>query len=254
VIADLRSGGSVRCELVRTTDDVDLVARCWPAAGTSRGAVVIAHGFGAHANDPTVVATAHALCARGYDVVAHDARGHGGSAGSCTLGDLERLDVAASIRLAAERADRVVLVGASMGAIAVLRCAAEHDGVAGVVALSCPARWTLPRTPKALAAALVTRTAPGRSLAARALRVRVARSWTNPVPPVELVTRIDVPVALLHGTADSFIPVSAAHDLYAHTRDPRRLDILVDAGHAFSDRTSVPVADAVDWTLARASY
>jgi len=248
VIADLQPAGS-RCEPVRTADGVDLAAWRWSATRPTHAAVVIAHGFGARADDPTVVATAQSLCARGYDVVAHDARGHGDSTGSCTLGDLERHDVAAAVRIAAAGNDRVVLVGASMGAIAVLRCAAEHDGVAGVVALSCPARWSLPRTPKAMAAALVTRTAPGRALAARALNVRIARSWTNPAPPVDLVGRIDAPVALLHGASDSFIPVSAAHDLYGHARDPRRLEILADTGHAFSAATCSPVADAVDWTL-----
>jgi pimeloyl-ACP methyl ester carboxylesterase len=144
----------------------------------------------------------------------------------------------------------VVLVGASMGAIAVLRCAAEHPDLAGVVMLSAPARWVLPRTPKAIAAALLTRTPPGRALAARALRVRVAPRWTDPAPPVDVIRRLRVPVAILHGARDTFIPAGAAEDLYRLAPEPKRLDVVTAAGHAYSEQTLRPIADAVDWAMA----
>jgi alpha-beta hydrolase superfamily lysophospholipase len=233
-----------------TSDSVALVGRRWLVEGTPRAAVVIAHGFGAHAEEPSVVATAVALRDRGLDVIAYDARGHGGSGGSSTLGDLEQHDVAAGVLLAGQRSDRVVVVGASMGAIAVLRFASEHRSTAGVVAVSCPARWVLPRTPKAFAAALMTRTAAGRAVAARAMRVRIARDWTDPAPPVDLVHRLDEPVAIVHGAADSFIPVDAASELYGYANDPRSLRIVDGMGHAFSEAALEPVCDAVDWVIA----
>ncbi len=82
------------------------------------------------------------------------------------------------------------------------------------------------------------------------MRVRISRAWTNPVPPVELVSRVSAPVAIIHGVADSFIPVTAAHDLYAHAPEPRRLRLVDGMGHAFSERSLVPIGDAVDWALA----
>lgn len=249
---DSMSGGT-RLDVPRptllTADSVALVGRRWLVGGTPRAAVVIAHGFGAHAEEPSVVATAEGLRARDLDVIAYDARGHGGSGGASTLGDLEEHDVAAAVLLAQRRTNHVVVVGASMGAIAVLRCATRSESLAGVVAVSSPARWVLPRTPKAVAAALITRTAAGRAIAARAMRVRIARAWTDPIPPIELVTRITAPVAIVHGAADSFIPVDAAYELYEHAHDPRTLQIVEGMGHAFSDVALAPVYDAVEWAI-----
>jgi alpha-beta hydrolase superfamily lysophospholipase len=236
-----------------TEDSVALIGRRWLVDGTPRAAIVIAHGFGAHAEEPSVVATAVGLRARGLDVIAYDARGHGGSGGASTLGDLEAHDVAAGVMLAEQRTDRVVVVGASMGAIAVLRFASRSDSVAGVVAVSSPARWVLPRTPKAFAAALMTRTGAGRAIAARALRVRIASKWTDPAPPVDLVAQLSCPVAFVHGAADSFIPPSAARELYEHANDPRTIDIVEGMGHAFSDAALQPVCDAVEWAISESA-
>ena len=60
-----------------------------------------------------------------------------------------------------------------MGAIAALRYAADHDDIAGVVTVSCPARWQL-RTMRTVLAAAVTQTWPGRRYLERSLGVRVA--------------------------------------------------------------------------------
>ena len=100
-----------------------------------------------------------------------------------TLGDLERHDVAAAVDAARDRSDRVVLVGASMGAIAALRYAAATDDLAGVVSVSCPARWRLPRNLRGVAAAGLTRTRVGRALASRWMGVQVAPRWTEPGAP-----------------------------------------------------------------------
>ena len=168
--------------------------------------------------------------ADGFDVVSYDARGHGRSTGESTLGDLEQHDVAAAVALARTRSSDVVLVGASMGAIAALRYAATDPELRGVVAVSCPARWTLPINPAALAAALMTRTPFGRAFLARMMKVRVARRWTNPAAPVELIERIEAPVAVVHGTADRFIPMRAAYELYASATSERSLDLVPGMG------------------------
>jgi alpha-beta hydrolase superfamily lysophospholipase len=235
-----------------TADAVTLAARIRKADGTPRAAVVVAHGLGAHSEEPSVVETVEALHARGLDVVTYDARGHGRSEGASTLGDLEALDVAAAVCLAGQRTDRVVVVGASMGAIAALRYAATAPTLAGVVTVSSPARWVLPRNPRAMAAALVTRTPFGRAIAARAMKIRIASAWTDPAPPVELVEQIEAPIAIVHGRADSFIPVSAAHELFARSGEPRRLHLTSGMGHAFGRSAIAPVCDAVEWCLARA--
>src|ERR1019366_3169054 len=71
-----------------TADGIALETRCWVSDDIVRGAVVIAHGFTACKDNPRVVRLASELYARGFDVIAYDARGHGHSGGSCTLGAL----------------------------------------------------------------------------------------------------------------------------------------------------------------------
>ena len=112
---------------LHTDDGVTLAARWHPAGDEGSAprpagapAVVVVHGFAGSKEQPAVVAMASALAAGGHRVLVYDSRGHGGSGGACTLGAGERLDVDAAVRRALDGAERVVVVGASMGGIAVL--------------------------------------------------------------------------------------------------------------------------------------
>jgi alpha-beta hydrolase superfamily lysophospholipase len=159
----------VRPFALRTADGLTLAADAWLTREPATAAVVLVHGFGGHRHDATVVAMAHELRAEGHAVITYDLRGHGESEGLCTLGDLERLDVAAAVVAARDLAPRVVLVGASLGAIAALRYAVDVTtdlDLAGVVTVSAPAQWRL-TTPRTALAAALTRTRIGRSLARR---------------------------------------------------------------------------------------
>jgi hypothetical protein len=233
-----------------TADGVRLAGRRWCTDTEPRAAVVVVHGFSASATDPDVATLAAILHADGYDVVTYDARGHGSSAGESTLGDHEQHDVAAAVDLARTRHPRVVLVGASMGAIAAVRYAATDPHLAGVVAVSCPAEWKLPRNARAVLAAAMTRTGLGRRVTSRLVGVRVASRWTNPEPPLALVPRLEMPVAFVHGEGDRFIPVADARALHAVAAEPRRLEVVTDLGHAFEPPGVEPIRDCVAWVLA----
>ncbi len=235
---------------LRTVDDVRLSAHVLEPGAPPAGAVVLVHGFTAGGAHPSVVAQAEVLAAAGFTVVTFDLRGHGESAGVCTVGDEERHDVAAAVGIARESHSRIVVVGASMGAIATLRYAAtaeEVDGIEGVVAVSGPAGWATPRTAIGLLNLVLIRTRPGRRVLARRTNVRVADRVAGSEPPTELVGRLQVPVAIVHGTADRVIPPSAAHVLYAAAREPRRLVIVEGMGHAFHPAAQQPVLEAVEW-------
>lgn len=237
-------------ELILTTQDgVSLLARRHRAIGKSRAAVLLVHGFTGSKDHPEVVAVAEALAAAGHEVISYDARGHHGSGGLCTLGDSEWLDVAAGIAAARHIHDRVVTVGASMGGIAVLRHGVNDPSLAGVVTVSAPAVWRLPKNPRAALSALLTRTRIGRRLAARKLGVRIHPEWSNPLPPVALAERLAVPLAVIHGDADRMIPLTAAKQLAGGVAGPARLDIVRGMRHAF-DPLSIPaILQAVEWTL-----
>ena len=198
------------------------------------------------------MAVAEQLAGAGLEVVGYDARGHGQSGGEATLGDLERFDVAAATTVAREATDPIVLVGASVGAIAALRHAASVPGtVAGIVTVSCPARWRLPRNARGLTSAAMTQTRLGRWAARRYVGVRIARNIQRPPPPIDLVGRVGVPIAVIHGRADPFIPAADATALHGAARDPRRLELVDGMGHAFEAPSIEPILGAVDWILER---
>jgi len=236
---------------LNTADGLALVGHRRLAASAPHASVVIVHGFSASASCPNVTALADALYGDGFDVVTYDARGHGGSPGESTLGDHERHDVAAAVAKARERTPDVVLVGASMGAIAALRYAAGDPRLSGVVALSCPAAWRLPRSARGGLAALMTRTPPGRAFMRKLTGVRVASRWTNPAPPVDLVSRVQVPITFVHGGADRFIHRRDSKELFDAANDPRRLVFVPEMAHAFCPAAIRPVLAAVAWTLAQ---
>jgi uncharacterized protein len=234
---------------LRTADGLTLRGRQWLTDGTPRAAVVIVHGFSASSECPNVEALANALHAEDLDVITYDARGHGTSDGESTLGDHEQHDVAAAVELARQRTSRVVLVGASMGAIATLRYAVTDPDLAGAVSVSCPAEWKMPRNGYGALAAAMTRTGVGRKIVRRMAGVRVYPRWTNPTAPLDLVPNLKVPVTIIHGTEDRFISVRAAAQLAQVAPDPHRVVIMRGMGHAFEAVAIKPIREAVSWAL-----
>jgi len=103
--------------------------------GGRRAAVIVGHGLGDSLESYTEVAST--LGERGHTVLLFDFRAHGGSEGRyTTLGARERLDVlaaAAFMRSSGLAPRGLILMGYSMGAVAVLRAASELDA-SGVIA------------------------------------------------------------------------------------------------------------------------
>jgi pimeloyl-ACP methyl ester carboxylesterase len=215
-----------------TADGIALETRCWVSDDIVRGAVVIAHGFTACKDNPRVVRLASELYARRFDVIAYDARGHGHSGGSCTLGALQCRDVAVAVDLAKTLHPRVMIVGASMGAVAALSYAVEARDLAGVVAVSCPLDWRLPIRPCSLMTAWLARTKTGRAVARRFMHVRVS-PWTCPESPREIVERVRCPLAVVHGQRDRIIPSTMRLGSDLEEGSPILSVLVPEMGHAF---------------------
>lgn len=244
------SARAVQVELV-TADEVRLAARRVAAVGKCRGVVVVVHGFAATSDEPRVAVLIDAVCGSGFDVLAYDSRGHGASGGEATMGDREQLDVAAAVSAVRDGNGPVFIVGASAGAIGALRyVAATDDPIAGLVTVSCPARWRLPLNARGIASALLTQTPIGRVFAARLMHVRIKRGFARPAPPVELVAALSVPLAVIHGLADPFIAPGDAEQLYDAANEPRRIEMVVGMGHAYEPPAVQPVLDALEWAFA----
>ena len=116
----------------RTKDGLTLYG--WWHQGDNNALVVLAHGHNQTRLDHMAEATA--LEAKGFSTLVFDLRAHGESEGDIsTLGDKERLDVAAAIDtgLARSHAERLGLFGFSIGGIAGGEVAWKDPRVSAVV-------------------------------------------------------------------------------------------------------------------------
>ncbi len=231
-----------------TADGIPLATRWWTSGHSVRGVVVLVHGLAGNKDDPRIALLATELHARELDVIAYDARGHGRSGGRCTLGHQEHHDVAAVASWARSRSPHVLLIGASLGAVAALAYAATTRDLTGVVAVSSPADWRLPLRPRSLLTAALARTAIGRAFADRRMNVRIAR-WSSPESPRSLVERVTCPLVAVHGQRDPIIPHTMGLGTLFHG-DPRRSALLVrNMGHAFDPLSIEPICEALEWTI-----
>jgi pimeloyl-ACP methyl ester carboxylesterase len=222
--------GDARPIALTTTDGVALSALAYgpPDAVV---AIVVGHGFTGNQRNPKLVELARALAARGFGVYTADFRGHGASSGRSTFGEQEVLDMEAVVGLARSRHERVVTVGASMGAFVALRHVGLGGKVDGVVAISSPAFGTIPRMPRARLLGRLVRSERGRRLLARH-GTRVDPFAPVSVAPIELAPAIaTTPIAIVHGGRDRYVPLSDAQALHERLGSPRRLVVLPHFGH-----------------------
>ena len=115
-------------QTISTVDGLSLFVRRWPAVGVARGTVQIVHGLGEHGGRYEAVAAT--LNAAGWDVTAHDLRGHGrssGARGGIPDGVAMLADVAA-VMDATRQAGAHVLLGHSLGGLIAARFVAEGLG------------------------------------------------------------------------------------------------------------------------------
>jgi pimeloyl-ACP methyl ester carboxylesterase len=237
-----------------TSDGLHLRGR-WNGADTEAiASVVLVHGFSASQDDEGIRALALDLAAAGYDVLTYDARGHGESEGWCGVGSTEHIDVACAVTAAAGRGRPVVLVGVSMGGVAVASYLAgarpeERPGVVGAVLVSTPSRWRMRVSPVGILTALLTRTRLGRWVASRRLRVRIAPGWRVGEPLETAVERIEVPLAVVHGTGDRLLALEHGRRIHASAAGPSRLELVEGMGHGIDGPSRHTAVGAVAWVL-----
>ncbi len=243
-----RYGGESGLSLV-TEDGVRLAGARLAGPPDAVATVVLAHGFAHSSRTPRIHAFAHLLARRAH-VIVPDMRGHGRSEGSCTLGILEPLDVAAAVAVA-DPAVPVVTLGVSLGGAAVLLHAGTRGGVAGVVAVSAPAwsgEWTTPGTKRVQR---WTCTPAGRLVLARVLQTRIAHQFP-PVPDSRDLVAAIAPAftIVVSDPADHYFDEEHAHALHDWAGEPKDLWLLPGSGHgtdlltpAFAERLLAELDD-----------
>ena len=230
---------AIPCRRVQITsrDGLTLSARYYH---TRDGAplVIMAHGYrGSAIRD--FCGGARISLDLGHNVLLLDQRANGASGGrTITFGIRERYDVLDWIDFARRQFGEDVpmaLYGVSMGAATVLMVAGMEElpkNVRGVAA-DCP--YSSPEAiirkvagedmhlPAHLAMPLVR-------LAARLL----GRFSIRADSPVEAVKRARIPILIIHGEDDRFVPCSMSRELHAANPDRVRLETFPGAGHGLS--------------------
>lgn len=233
-----------------TTDGIALAGLHWPSSnGACVAAIVLVHGLAASKDHPDIEFLAGRLQESGFEVLSYDARGHGASDGTYTLGHLEHLDVEAAAAWAMGRGVPTILVGASLGGVAALRYSCDHPELAGVVIVSSPAEWRIPLRVRAVLTAGLVRTRPGRWIARRRMGVRITSKWTAADPPQTLTDRVACPLAVVHGRRDALIPVRRGLEFQLRADSRRYVVLAHDMGHAFDPKGHDAICAAVDWAL-----
>ena len=208
-----------------TADGLDLSAWYVPAFELNRGhiepegesapTVLLGHGLlGSKRGMLRFVPWFHEA---GYNVMLLDFRGHGDSdQAPSSIGPDEVMDIQAALDwLEAEGAgDRVAGLGLSLGASALVNTAVQDERLDALILDSLFADW---------------------GDTDYAEDYRLSPDWLVPgVPsPEELMPSIDVPVFIIHGTADILTHEDHAHRLYAASNEPKEIWIN-DSGHAWS--------------------
>lgn len=175
---------------------------------------------------------------RGYNIIAYNHRYHGDSGGdSCTAGYYEKHDlqtVAAWAREQFPQTQILGIMGESMGAATALQYM-PLDAELGFVHADCPYNdmyelydYQLKRRliPKPLRTAIIAR--------CRKYLLDRAEFDLLDVSPKQAIMQSPVPLLLIHGAADSYVPTEMSRSMYEMRKDraPTTLALIPDAKHA----------------------
>ena len=191
--------------------------------------LVICPGFFKSKETPTFQRMARAL-AIGRDVLCMDFRGHGRSGGLYTFSAREGSDLEAVLTWARERYERIGLLGFSLGgAIAINTLNRNRERVVSLMTVGAPCvfdeiefKWW---TPAAIRSGI-------RGLE-RGAGCRPGNLFLKKERPLEHIAALHpLPVCFVHGDRDATVGVQHSHRLYDAAREPKRLEIIKDGGHA----------------------
>ncbi len=219
------------------SDDSLMLRACFFPGERSDICAICVHGYRSSGLRDHASTLCGYLC-RGVSVLLPDCRAHGESEGRVIgFGWSDRLDLEKWCAAVRERLPgcRIILHGVSMGSAAALCAAADHPpGLAGVVA-DCPYSDALEVFRHVTRKYLHLPCFPFLDLTLLLARV-FCGFRVKDCSPVASAPRITVPVLLIHGENDSFVPTEMSHRIYDACRCPKRLLIVPGAEHGVSGK------------------
>lgn len=206
------SAGLTYRDVELTTDDGVALHAWWvKRRAAAAGHVLLCHGNAGNIGDRVMHAAL--LAAAGFDVLLFDYRGYGRSSGRPDEQGTYR-DARAALRWLHERPevdrDRVLYLGESLGGAVALELALEHPP-AGVVLLSAFASV--------------------REMARRHYGLIPNALVPDAYPSLRLIGGLRAPLLVLHGEDDMIVPVQQGRALFDAAPQPKRLRVVVGAGH-----------------------
>ncbi|MCK4658780.1 MAG: alpha/beta hydrolase [Phycisphaerae bacterium] len=210
-------------EVTFETDDGLTLSGWFLPEESSNATVVICHGAGA--NKGNFVEFMNIFHGRGYSSLIFDFRGHGASAGhTSTFGLFETADVTAAVDWLKERqpeyARHVFGLGSSMGAMALVRSAAQNVRIEAVVLDSCYVRAPLLARQHLGHIPLVGPMLADLVLASMSLHA--GRSMWELDAGAVIGGLAPRPVLLIHGEDDFVIPPVNMTILYDLAKEPKQ--------------------------------
>jgi dipeptidyl aminopeptidase/acylaminoacyl peptidase len=215
---------------LRSRTGVRLVGRFF--AGRRPATIVLTHGYGADQDE--LLPSAAALHDAGFSVATYDGRGSGASEGEITFGTLEQDDLRSVVDHVAGRDDvdpqRIGAFGFSMGGATTILAAARDERIKAVAADSAWADardWLRPSV-----TAMVLHPRDRFSwLSLKLVELRTATRLGDLKPAREIHRLGSRPLLLIHGEADTVVPVRDAELNLAAARGPKQLVRVPGAAH-----------------------
>ncbi|WP_048000307.1 alpha/beta hydrolase [Lactiplantibacillus herbarum] len=216
---------------IESHDHLKLVAWYIPAKN-SRKTVVLAHGFAG--NKSLMGAWAGMYHELGYNVLVPDARAAGDSQGNAIgYGWLERRDDLQWARTVVKRTNttQIVMSGISMGAAGMTMASGEQQipqikayvvdspftSANAIISYQAGQLYHLPAFPLVNVTSLITKMRAGYSF-------KEANAVTQ-------VRKNHLPIMIISGTKDDFVPTSMSKSLYKNANQPKELWLVKGAGH-----------------------
>src|SRR5436190_5137312 len=217
---------------LRAADGTALFAWFMPAHGEARATVLYLHGNAE--NISAHFANVAWMPAAGFNVLALDYRGYGGSEGKPSLPGVQ-LDIDAAMRSLLERPDvdpdRIIVFGQSLGgalAIYYVAHSAYRDHIVAVIADSAFADYRLVAKEK-MAALFIT----------WPLQWLPAYTIDNDYSPRASVAALSpIPLLLIHGERDGIVPAHHSQMLFDAAQEPKDFWSIPDSGHIQALRNS----------------
>ena len=214
-------------------DGIEIPAEYHPVPD-AKGVAILAHGFGQ--NRYVITPQAKLFHDMGYSTVIFDQRHFGVSkAPCCTFGVKEADDLIALIHWVKDRcgADtRIVVLGVSMGAMAVMHAIARTDEIDAAIEDCGPA--TMERILEPFAQAIFKEPNPY----LRGVISETSAKYSAPMEenrPIDDVAKSNIPLLVIHGEADSLVTVQNAKDILAVAKNPlSRMRTFPGREHAYS--------------------